>query len=80
MSGERKDGLSFKKTKNEGISYGKWTDEENFLFLQHVVLTPDLLEKDVCDVILEKLTETFNASVQEAENVLGNGNVIRKQK
>jgi hypothetical protein len=53
---------------------------KNFLFLQHVALTPDLLEKDVCDVTLEKLTETFNASVQEAENVLSNGNANPKTK
>lgn len=78
MGGERKDGLSFMRTKNEDITYGKWTDEENFLFLQHVALTPDLLAKDVCDVTPEKLTKTFNASVQEAENVLGNGNANPK--
>ena len=77
--GERKDGSSYMKEHNENITHGRWTDEENFIFLQHVVLSPDLLTNDLNDITLQELPEAFNASIQDVGTVLKNNSYAKSK-
>ena len=38
------------------FAYGKWTEKENFIFLQHVMLEPELLTENNSAVVLDELT------------------------
>jgi hypothetical protein len=44
MVGDQKDGSTFLKTHNEQETQGKWTNVENFLFVQHIIMDPHLLQ------------------------------------
>ena len=78
MSGERKDGSTYLKSENEEVTYGKWTDEENFVFLQHIVINPDILTADDHQSVVGPLTETFNASLIYANSVFEHFHVNAK--
>ena len=61
-------------SEKEEVSYGKWTDEENFLFMQHVVTHPETLNADTDNKKLHNLTKNFNASILESGRVFENFN------
>ena len=78
MSGERRDGAEYMNSEKEEVSYGKWTDEENFLFMQHVVTNPETLNADTDNQKLHDLTKNFNASIRESGRVFENFNAHPK--
>ena len=78
MSGERRDGAEYMNSEKEEVSYGKWTDEENFLFMQHVVANPETLNADTDNQKLHDLTKNFNASILESGRVFENFNAHPK--
>ena len=78
--GERKTGSEYMEYVNEEIAYGKWTEEENFIFLQHVMLKPELLTENNSDVVLNELTRNFNANLLQAEEVFRNGHANSNKK
>ena len=55
-------------------------EEENFIFLQHVMLKPELLTENNSDVVLDELTRNFNANLLQAEEVFRNGHANPKTK
>ena len=62
------------------FAYGKWTEKENFIFLQHVMLEPELLTENNSAVVLDELTRNFNANLLQAEKVFRNGHANPKTK
>ena len=68
LDGERKDGTSYLLSKNEEVAHGKWTDEENFIFLQYITTHPSVFEENnsiEMAMNVEELTRNINSTMME---------------
>ena len=67
LKGERMDGVSYLMSKNENVTHGKWTDEENFIFLQYIEMHPNVLIENNSDmsVTVTEFTQNFNSTLMQ---------------
>lgn len=55
---------------DESVTGGKWTDEENLIFLQHVMDKARVLESNCSKQLVTELTGSYNESARQAVNLL----------
>ena len=63
---------------DESVSGGKWTDEENVIFLQHVMDKPEVVEGNCSKQLITELTSSYNESARQAVNLLQMNSVRQK--
>ena len=67
LKGERLDGSSYLVSKNEHVTHGKWTDEENFVFLQHIDMYLNVLVEynSHTSMTVAEFTKKFNSTLTQ---------------
>ena len=79
LGGERKSGVKFLLEHDETLVGGKWTEEENFVLMEHVRETPEILTSNTSCESINHLVNKYNNSATEAAK-FGLNHVRQKEK
>ena len=69
-------------SKNENVTHGKWTDEENFIFLQYIEMHPNVLIENNSDMSMTvtELTQNFNSTLMQMGVIESSSGQLKTEK
>ena len=75
------DGVSYLMSKNENVTHRKWTDEENFIFLQYIEMHPNVLIENNSDmsVTVTEFTQNFNSTLMKMGVIESGSGQLKKE-